>query len=140
MVQMVITAAMVAAGMGIFEFRRFIVYNGWVVGLPCLVVLIVCQIAIYSCVSLRRKVPINYIILFVFTLCFAYFATQTAVYEGAGQPEVVYIAAILTVAITLAVTGYGFWEKDMYRVMTGMIFVFVMALCWFFILALIFGH
>lgn len=86
MVQIVITGAMVAAGMSIFRFKWWILTSGWYLGLPCLIILIMCEIAIYCCKDLRRKVPHNYIILFIFTLCMSYFATQTAVYQGTGQP------------------------------------------------------
>jgi hypothetical protein len=58
---------------------------------------------------------------------------------GYEQPEVVYEAAILTFAITGAVTLYAFTTKTDFTVMRGMMFVFSMALLWFMILSLCFG-
>ena len=45
----------------------------------------------------------------------------------------------MTVAITVAVTAYGCWEKEQFRIPVGMAFVFAMTMMWFFILSLIWG-
>lgn len=93
--QMAVTATFLITFMYSPSLQYFIVFGGgWWLGLPCLFIMITCQIAIYCCVDVRRRVPINYIILFVFTLCMSYFATQVAVVEGYKQPWVVYMAAI----------------------------------------------
>ena len=47
------------------------------------------------------------------------------------------MATILTMAVTLAVTAHGRWERSSFRVTVGMAFVLVMAFPLFFILSLV---
>lgn len=49
------------------------------------------------------------------------------------------MAAILTGAITVAVTAYGCWEKNTFRIPVGMAFALAMTFMWFWILAIIWG-
>jgi len=140
MAQMAVTASMIITFMYTPSLQYWIVFgNGWYLGIPCCLIMITCQIAIYCCKDVRRRVPHNYIILFVFTLCMSYFATQIAVIEGYKQEWVVLMAAVQTFAITVAVTAYGCYEKEQFRIPVGMAFVFAMTFMWFFILSLFMG-
>jgi len=49
------------------------------------------------------------------------------------------MAAVQTFAITVAVTAYGCYEKEQFRIPVGMAFVFAMTFMWFFILSLFMG-
>jgi FtsH-binding integral membrane protein len=150
---MVLSAGIIAICMSSNSTSRWVYHNGWYIGLPACFVAIFCQIAIYCCKSVRRMVPHNYIILFIFTLCFGFFAAQECVYWTASISYVnnelvlvwennstIYKAAISTAMITGAVTLYAFTTKIDFNVMRGMLFVFAMALTWFFILSLCFGY
>jgi len=77
---MIISGAIIAICMSSHDTSKWIYYNGWYIGLPAIFVAIFCQIAIICCKSVRRMVPHNYILLFIFTLCFGFFAAQECVY------------------------------------------------------------
>lgn len=138
-VQMAYTAGFIALAMSTPSMAEWMVGDGWWMWIPLFFVSISCEIAILCCVSVRRKVPINYILLAIFTMCFAYYAAQASVVYGYDSPEIVYEAAILTFGITGAVTLYAFTTKTDFTVMRGMMFVFSMSLTMFFILSLCFG-
>ena len=65
---------------------------------------IVIEIVIICCRGFARKVPTNYILLFIFTACQAfYFSMFTSFYE----PDDVLMAAGMTVGMTVALTIYA---------------------------------
>ena len=84
--------------------------------------------------------PHNYIILFIFTLCFSYFVAQECIYWGNQNEDTIYIAAICTGAVTGAVTLYAFTTKIDFNVIRGMMFVLSMAFLMFFMMSLCFGY
>ena len=139
LVQMLYTGGFIAIAMSNYTMAYWMMNDGWWMWIPLFFVSISCEIAILCCVKIRRAVPINYILLGVFTMCFAYYAAQASVYYGYNDPSIVYEAAILTVCITLAVTIYAWTAKTDFTVMRGMMFVFGMAFFWFLILSLCFG-
>jgi hypothetical protein len=73
-VQMAYTACFIALAMSYDDMARWMIYDGWWMWIPLFFISIFCEIAILCCVSVRIKVPINYILLAVFTMCFAYYA------------------------------------------------------------------
>jgi FtsH-binding integral membrane protein len=73
--------------------------------------------------SATRRVPLNYAILSIFTLCEAYsVSAMTLQYDN----SVVEMAAILTAAVVVALTAYACTTKRDFTIMGGLLFVFGM--------------
>ena len=91
----------------------------------CLIVNIIILYAIVYVRSVSRKVPTNFILLGVFTLTEAYMVSCiTAIYD----PTTVFIAAVLTASIVVALTIYAFTTKTDFTVCGGLLFTALMAL------------
>ncbi|EGR28875.1 hypothetical protein IMG5_167280 [Ichthyophthirius multifiliis] len=83
---------------------------------------------------LARQVPQNYICLILFTLAMSYMVSCTCSILGSqnnGQ-NLVLIAAVMTLGVSLALTAYAFYTKTDFTMMGGFIFCF-------FIVLIIFG-
>ena len=73
-----------------------------------------------SCTSLHRKVPINYILLGVFTLCEAWLAGSASIQYNW---VVVVEAASLTASVSVAISLYAITTKTDYTIYAPMIFI-----------------
>ena len=72
------------------------------------------------CKEFSRRVPINYILLVVWTICQSYMvATCCSFYDK----NVVMTSAILTLGATIALTLYAFSTKDDFTFLGGMLFI-----------------
>jgi protein lifeguard len=86
--------------------------------------------------SIARKVPINYILLFIWTICESYMvATATSFHD----PMIVMFAAILTLAVVGALTLYACTTKTDFTYLGGLLFVLVTVLLIWGIFIMIFG-
>ncbi|CAL4184957.1 unnamed protein product, partial [Meganyctiphanes norvegica] len=91
-------------------------------------------IAMSCCPSVRRKTPHNYICLFLFTLAEGWLiGCAAATYEA---DEVMY-AVGATLAVTLGLTLFAFQTKWDFTMMGGMLYVFLIVLFFFGIIAAI---
>lgn len=123
-VQLIITAGFVAMSVYVDEYERFIADNMWLFVI-CLVLYIVIFYTMIYVRSLCRKVPINFILLGVFTLAFSYIVTMTTVQF---PPQTILIAAVLTCAIVVALTLYACFTKTDFTYCGGLLFVCGMVL------------
>lgn len=101
----------------------------------CLVVNIILLYVLVYVRSASRKVPVNFVLLGIFTLTEAYLVSCITAYH---DPETVFIAALLTAAIVVALTIYAFTTKTDFTICGGLLFTAVMALFVGSILAIIF--
>ena len=101
----------------------------------CLVVNIILLYVLIYVRSASRKVPTNYILLGIFTGTEAYMVSCITAYT---DPESVFIAALLTAAIVVALTIYAFTTKTDFTICGGLLFTALMALFIGGLLALIF--
>ena len=67
-----------------------------------------------------KTVPKNYILLFSFTLCESYLVSICC---GMSSPRLVVMAALMTLAITVALTLYAFTTKEDFTVMGGALWI-----------------
>ena len=72
------------------------------------------------CVSVARQVPINYILLFAFTLCESYMVAAVCAFT---KPELVGMAALMTLGICLALFVYALTTKTDFTTLGGVLFV-----------------
>jgi len=84
-----------------------------------LVVSLICIYALGCYQSVARSVPINYILLFVFTCAQSWSVTCVTVLY---TPESVFIAAIITAAMTCGLALYAITAKIDFRPLISMIF------------------
>jgi len=81
---------------------------------------LVISIAIMCFRSVSRKVPVNYIMLFLFTFCEAYMvSTICTIYD----PSLVIMAAFMTFAMTSALTLYACTTKTDITYYGGTLFI-----------------
>lgn len=101
--------------------------NVWL-EIVALIVAIIVEIAIICARHLARKVPINYALLFVFTVCQAYAISCSCIYYASSSPGTVMQAFIGTAMVTVACTLYAFTTKNDFTYRGGFIWVLCMAL------------
>lgn len=145
--QLLFTAVCIAATITIEDLANWMFINWWPL-IPAFITVIFTEIMMLCVKPLRRKVPINYILLFLFTLAEAYivswicmsYSLQVECNEygydctyNFQNREPIIAAATGTVAITAACTAYACTTKTDFTAKWGIIFVAGMA---FFILSL----
>ena len=118
-VQLIITASSIAAvkltpGLN-SSFKGFGVW-----AIVALLVAIVIEIMILCVRRLARKVPVNYLLLLVFTLCEAFAFSVICSYYSV---QTTLAAAGTTAAITVALTAYAMLTNTDFTMMGGMIVV-----------------
>ena len=69
--------------------------------------------------NLLRKVPTNYIILVIFTFTISYFVSAICSYS---DPNAVFIAIGMTLAMTIGITIYCFYTKTDFTIKYGLLF------------------
>jgi FtsH-binding integral membrane protein len=93
-------------------------------------------IPLFCCRSVARRVPLNYILLLIFTLCESYcLFFISACYE----PQIVITAMVLTAAIVLGITFYAMTTKSDFTMCGGCLFACLFLFIAFGILLAIFG-
>ncbi|CAH1998596.1 unnamed protein product [Acanthoscelides obtectus] len=98
-----------------------------------LAILLVTMIALACCGDLRRKPPMNFIFLFIFTLAESFMlATAASTYDA----EAVAMAVGITAAVCLGLTLFAFQTKWDFTMMGGVLFVAAMILFLFGIIAI----
>lgn len=101
-----------------------------------LVIMIVAMITLACCGEVRRKAPINFIMLFIFTIAEGFLLGVSSSYY---QQDAVLMAVGITAAVCLALTLFAFQTKYDFTMMGGILLVAVIILMVFGIVA-IFVH
>ena len=120
--QLVLTAAgVVGAVQGGQDYQDFYKRHIELIVIA-LVVYMVCLYALGCYKSVSRSVPINYILLFLFTGAMTYMVSGVVtLYE----PKVVMIAAIMTAAMTVGLMLYAATTKEDFTLCGGIVWVLV---------------
>jgi FtsH-binding integral membrane protein len=117
--QLTLSAIMIGVSVYNDDYKNFMKANPWLI-IVCAVVSIVTLYSLVCYTSVSRKIPLNYILLFLFTVCEAYMTSSITM---AAKPEVVLIAAILTATVVVALTVYAFTTKTDFTMLGGLLFV-----------------
>jgi FtsH-binding integral membrane protein len=118
--QLCLTTAVIAFGLYSPAYRQFLVDHSWTL-VVAVILNICCAYAIYCFNSCGRKVPNNYICLTIFTLTEAYmFSGFTSFVEA----DLVFIAAALTAAMSIALTIYALTTETDITMYGGFLFIF----------------
>lgn len=134
-IQLLITTFLCIFSMTNHSFAKFQIINTWAIwvsGIGSIVIMIA-----MSCFrQLARKVPTNYILLFIFTAFESYLVSAIC---AKTNPKLVLMAAAMTCGITIALTFYACTTKSDFTVCGSLLFVLGMILLLFSIFA-IFTH
>lgn len=123
-VQLVFSAFLVWLSVYNEPYRQFLQQNTFILIIAA-VLSIVLIYALMCYQSIARKVPHNFILLGVFTVCEAYLVS--AITLGA-DPQLVLIAAILTAGIVVSLTIYAITTKTDFTMMGGILFMLLVTL------------
>jgi len=122
--QLLITFLVVLASFLSDPFRDFLTRTSWLLIVAAVLTFVI--IIVLGCFpSVSRNVPINYILLFVFTLGEAYIVAYVC---SRSDPATVLLAAGLTLGITIALTLYATFTKSDFTFLGGFLFVCLIAL------------
>lgn len=117
--QLTVTAAIIGIGLASEAYRQFMLHHVWTI-FVALALNIVCIYAIYCTNTCGRQVPYNYICASIFTVTEAYiFSSFTSFLD----PEIVFIAAVLTAAMTISLTIYAMTTKTDVTYCGGFLFM-----------------
>lgn len=125
--QLLVTVVFTVIMMYSSSFVLWVSSNTWILYVD-MVMIIVIEIAIICCKSVGRRAPLNYILLFIFTLGFS---LLVGLCSAVSDPTIVFIAAAMTLGITIALTAYAIFTKTDFTVCGGMLFIVVMTLSLF---------
>ena len=94
---------------------------------------VILMLTITCCTKVARSVPINYVILGIFTLCESYLVSYCCVMT---DPKLVVMAALMTLGVTIALTIYAVTTTTDITYMGGALFIVSCALLFFGIFAI----
>lgn len=124
MVQLAITMAFIAWFLFHEPTRQF-VYRNPALLIVAIVILIVCMIALACCGEVRRKAPMNFVLLGLFTFAEAFMLSITA---SRYQSQEVLLAVGITAAVCLGLTLFAFQTKYDFTMCGGILLVAVIVL------------
>lgn len=113
-----ITALLTAIVLASEELQRFMILNPAIM-FVCLVVYMVCLYALVCYPKISRTVPLNYSLLFLFTLAMSYVVGFIC---SQYSPKIVTAAAILTALMMIGLTTYACYTKTDFTMCGGLLF------------------
>eukprot|EP01015_Nassula_variabilis_P010447 TRINITY_DN1838_c0_g2_i1.p1 TRINITY_DN1838_c0_g2~~TRINITY_DN1838_c0_g2_i1.p1 ORF type:complete len:183 (-),score=15.73 TRINITY_DN1838_c0_g2_i1:4-552(-) len=117
--QLGLTVLITIWGMYDIAFKKFMVQHPGVFFLAlALSVIVFYALACYT--SVARTVPWNYVLLIVFTVCESYIVAHIC---AATKPDLVVMAAVMTLGICLSLLVYALTTKTDFTTMGGALFV-----------------
>jgi len=133
--QLIFTLGYNAAAISLIpNYKEFLIDYPYIVAIA-IIVSIITTFGIVCFSSIARSCPINYIFLFLFTLCETYLVSYIVTFS----PKInVLIALGLTCTVVIALTIYAFYTKTDFTYLGGMLFVCGLLLIVVFIMALLF--
>lgn len=117
--QMLLTTFVCFLSMFSNSFLKFQVENIWLILMAMMITLVIpCLVCCKE--DIFRKVPTNYIILAVFTLCESYIVGFIC---GLTNPRVVFMAAFMTLSMVIGLTVYAMTTKTDITMKGGILFI-----------------
>jgi FtsH-binding integral membrane protein len=117
--QMLLTTLMCILSITIPAFAKFQIHNHWLIYV-CLAGTIGIMIALCCFREVARRVPTNYILLTFFTLFEGYIVSAVC---ATTRPDIVLMAAVMTCAVTIALTVYACTTKTDFTVFGSFLFI-----------------
>ncbi|CAD8152438.1 unnamed protein product [Paramecium octaurelia] len=133
--QLLITFLLILASYYFQNLRNAIIYPQSILLKPltifCFLIALIVEIAIFCCRKVARRVPLNYILLIIFTLCFSTVVAAPCIicFELLSNGvQLVIIAASITFGITIMLTIYAWRTKSDYSAAGHFCFVLSMSI------------
>ena len=118
---------MTIAAMYSEQFMIFQINNQWLLWVS-IAFLFISEI-IVLCVPFGRRMPWNYVFLLIFTLSESYLVSWACSYTAQTSGKyIVFMAAIMTLAITVAATCYAMFTRSDFTVKWGIVVVLLCAM------------
>jgi FtsH-binding integral membrane protein len=133
-VQLIITSIFVTLTF-IIEYKLFF-YSNVGIFYGCFAISLITLITLLCCHPIAKIVPVNYILLFLFTVCECYMVSTIAAFY---DTQTVVTAALMTTTVVLALTVYALTTKTDFTYLGGFLFVFTTVMLFWGIFMLIFG-
>lgn len=130
--QLLFTVLMVIISMTSKSFLNFQVQNYGLL-IFFLVLNLVIMIALFCFPNTAKNVPYNYILLGLFTFSESWIVSTIS---GLTDPKIVFMAAVMTLGITVALTLYAITTKTDFTIYGGLMYILGMALLLFGIFAI----
>ena len=125
-VQLLITVFLCMVAMSSTSYFHFMMNSGGMALMIIAIILtIIISIMLICCRSMSREVPTNYILLGIFTICEGYLVSYSC---AMTSPKIVFMAAIMTLVITVSLTVYAMTTEKDFTYYGGMLFVCSVAL------------
>ena len=122
--QLLATVLLCLLAMNSVSYFNFMISSaGLALMIVAAILTIILTIMLFCCINFARSVPTNYILLGVFTICEAYIVSYSC---AMTDPKIVFMAAVMTLGITVALTLYAMTTKQDFTFMGGTLFVFGM--------------
>lgn len=122
--QLVITAGITSAVLASDELKFWLRENYWVLIVSSILsIVIVYALGCYK--SVARSVPINFILLFIFTICESLLVASIS---SQYDPSTVMMAACITAAAVVGLTIYALTTKTDYTMCGGLLFALCLVL------------
>ena len=134
--QLAITTLICIFSMTSVDFATFQAENSGVF-IAAAVLSIIVFLAILCFKSVAKTVPTNYICLLIFTVCEAYMVSFAC--SSVDEPNIVIMAAAMTLGMTLSLTIYAFTTKSDFTTMGSTLFILASALLMFGIFMAVFS-
>lgn len=117
------------------SFRDFFGYN---IGLfyACMFTTMIIVFTLICFRGMAKTVPINYILLTLFTVCESY---MVATISAFNPPEIVITAALMTATVVIALTIYAFTTKTDFTILGGFLFMITAIMIFWGLFMMIFG-
>lgn len=94
---------------------------------------IVILLILFCCLDISRKVPYNYILLAIFTFSESWIVSTIC---GLTDKKIVFMAAVMTLGITVSLTLYAITTKTDFTICGGLMFILGMVMLLFAIFAI----
>lgn len=122
----ILSAQLVFTAFCVFVVKKYDALNAWFMqqwflGITLAIVSLIIQCVLLCCVNVARKVPINFILLSVFTACFTFVVCFVTSYYTAVS---VTMAAAMTAGMTLTITLYAVTTKTDFTICGGLFYIF----------------
>ncbi|KOC61741.1 Protein lifeguard 1, partial [Habropoda laboriosa] len=133
MCQLLITVSMIALFLYHQPTRKWVMVHPEMLWI-CIALIIVLTICMVCCTTVRRKTPMNFVFLFIFTIAESFLlGTISSLYKS----EEVLLAVGITAAVCLALTLFSFQTKYDFTALNGILFVALFIFIIFGIVAMI---
>ena len=121
--QLIITSLMTYCAMAFQSFKDFIFQDKTILILS-FAALIIIMFVLCCCQGIMRQVPLNYIIMLIFTLSMSYLVAGTC---ALADPKIVFMAALMTCVMVISLTIYAIYTSTDFTMQGGLFFIVMAA-------------